>query len=1180
MEHDGRPAGLNFRDNGRKRGHPNTPIPDRNAPGMGSQASLSSFFALAPPPGTPAPPRLDQTQSQNMDEVPQEEPLSVYATEEDYSKPYFPRIDYLEPSIVPSDMHNRMDLNYTSWAIRHAVITNIQPLKHEQETVLKELRDLAQFVKGIGLHSKYLIDQSAKQDKAIDLVREGLAQTIYPLIKKVEEDQALLTKQTVQQQPTRPQQPQQPPQQQQAQQQLPRSFANVARANNQNQETFQMVQRKKAAKKADPLFKPEFSRTNRDVIVECNAPSVQAPCNQTPSEIRTRINAGFPDAKCHFIAARKTLNHNIVLETKFDSSAETVLAYKHEIKDALTAMRIYVIDIKANSKWSKFLLHGIPTTIGDGLDAGQLVASEIRNNYGDKFELAQIPRWITKPEKRAGKEHSSIIVALPGSFTIQTLGLQSLLLFDRHCSLEPYLNIREDTQCRCGHCAEDHTTDNHPCKSCSGGVKCTHSPIRCYNCKGFHKAIDRACPERAKATLRASLRFNESRPQKIAPALINVAPVIPAPGAPAPISTPAPPAPEPTIQVPATPAPAPVVNDHDMGNAQQKCARDGFPGVPLQLFRVDASFGHAGPPRFDPTQPQNLDEEYPQAYPQEYPQEDPQGEPLSIYASKEDYSKTYLPRVDYLDPSIVPGEMHNRMDMNYTSWAIRHAVITHTQPLKTEQETILKELLDLAQFVKGIALHTKYIIDHTNKHDKAINAVREGLAQTIYPLIKKVEEDQALLTKQATKQFEETQTLILSRPNPPPPPPALPALPALPITARPAHPRPAQTVQQQPPQPPQPQQLQRPQQQPQPSRSFANVARANNPLQETFQVVQRKKAAKKADPLFKPEFSRTNREVIVECNAPSIQAPCNQTPSEIRTRINTGFPDAKCHFIAARKTLNHNIVLETKFDSSAETVLAYKHEIKDALTAMRIYVIDIKANSKWSKFLLHGIPTTIGDGLDAGQLVASEIRNNYGDKFELAQIPRWITKPEKRAGKEHSSIIVALPGSFTIQTLGLQSLLLFDRHCSLEPYLNIREDTQCRNCLEYGHRQERCSHETGRCGHCAEDHTTDNHPCKSCSGGVKCTHSPIRCYNCKGFHKAIDRACPGGAGATLKASLRFNESRPQKIAPALINVVAPAPIPIPDPIPTPAPPATIQVPATPAPAPVEKDHDMGNTQQV
>ncbi|KAI5839940.1 hypothetical protein DFP73DRAFT_529763 [Morchella snyderi] len=124
------------------------------------------------------PPRFDSTQLQDLDEDPQEhpqedpqgEPLSIYANKEDYSKPYFPRIDYLEPSIVPSDMHNRMDLNYTSWAIRHAIMTNIQPLKAEQETVLKKVRDLTHFVKSIGHNITFLIDQNTKQDKAIDLV--------------------------------------------------------------------------------------------------------------------------------------------------------------------------------------------------------------------------------------------------------------------------------------------------------------------------------------------------------------------------------------------------------------------------------------------------------------------------------------------------------------------------------------------------------------------------------------------------------------------------------------------------------------------------------------------------------------------------------------------------------------------------------------------------------------------------------------------------------------------------------------------------------------------------------------------------------------------------------------------------------------------------------------------------
>lgn len=102
-----------------------------------------------------------------------------------------------------------------------------------------------------------------------------------------------------------------------------------------------------------------------------------------------------------------------------------------------------MINIVVNKKWSNFLVYNIATTIGDGLDSGQLVSPEIRNNYREKRELVQIPRWITNSQKRAGKEHSLMIIALPRSYTTVALGLKSLHLFDRRFTLETYLNIRE-----------------------------------------------------------------------------------------------------------------------------------------------------------------------------------------------------------------------------------------------------------------------------------------------------------------------------------------------------------------------------------------------------------------------------------------------------------------------------------------------------------------------------------------------------------------------------------------------------------------------------------------------------------------------------------------------------------------------------------------------------------------
>jgi hypothetical protein len=315
--------------------------------------------------------------------------------------------------------------------------------------------------------------------------------------------------------------------------------------------------------------------------------------------------------------------------------------------------------------------------------------------------------------------------------------------------------------------------------------------------------------------------------------------------------------------------------------------------------------------------------------------------------------------------------------------------------------------------------------------------------------------------------------------------------------------------------------------------TYANVARGQNPGTNNFQVVQRRKSKPKPDPLFKPEFTKINREIVVETNEAS-----PVTPTEIRQKINSRIQDPDCHLLAARQTSRNNFILETKFVTPASKVMEYRLEIESALTDLKVPFVDIRVNSKWSKFIIHGIPTSIGEGLQAGQLVASEITSNYGTTVQLAQIPRWISKPETRTGKAHSSMVIALPGHYTLENLGLRSFNLFDRTCKLETYLPTNPDTQCRNCLEYGHRQERCKDPSGRCGHCSsDDHRTTEHPCKECAGGIGCTHSPIRCFNCKGHHKATDVACPERAKAKLRAQARAKNSDQQNPEPENAPIV-------------------------------------------
>ncbi|KAH0603702.1 uncharacterized protein H6S33_007361 [Morchella sextelata] len=478
----------------------------------------------------------------------------------------------------------------------------------------------------------------------------------------------------------------------------------------------------------------------------------------------------------------------------------------------------------------------------------------------------------------------------------------------------------------------------------------------------------------------------------------------------------------------------------------------------------------------------------------------------STFAKESDYNDPYQPSIDYLYPSTVPHTTHTQTDLNYITWAIRHATSQICPPS------------DRMEYLEEQSITLRRTVDTLKHQIEAQTNMITNMHSAIH----------ALLNKQPQLQ-------------------------------QPQHPQQHQQQQQQrKPQQPQGQRMPPPAV-PQTAGTWATVASAPGPAQGNFQVAERrKKSAKpKADPLFKPEYTKINREIIVETTAPS-----DVNPSEIRTLVNARIQDESCHFISARRTPKDNFILETKFVTPATKAMEYAKEIEEALLTLQVPVAVIRANSKWSKFLLHGIPTTVGEGIEAGQLVASEIRSNYGENFQLAQVPRWISRAEARMEKTHSSMVIALPGQITMETLGVKFLSLFNRSCHIEAFLPTFPDTQCAKCLEYGHRQEKCKN-NGKCGHCAGDHLTSFHPCNECQGGYRCTHTPIRCLNCKGIHKASDPACPE------RVKRRFLNKGKENALPAQDPPAAPAQ----ELLPIVQVPATTPVGATPVP---EDDQHMTN----
>jgi hypothetical protein len=128
----------------------------------------------------------------------------------------------------------------------------------------------------------------------------------------------------------------------------------------------------------------------------------------------------------------------------------------------------------------------------------------------------------------------------------------------------------------------------------------------------------------------------------------------------------------------------------------------------------------------------------------------------------------------------------------------------------------------------------------------------------------------------------------------------------------------------------------------------------------------------------------------------------------------------------------------------------------------------------------------------------------------LAETARWLTTPEKRVGKQASTMVISLAGTVTMEDLGTPTLIAFNRLCTIQQYFQFSPTQQCNKCQRYGHPLQKCPATTPTCGVCAENHSTSAHPCTipACKAGPTCTHPPICCINCKAPHKATDPNCP------------------------------------------------------------------------
>jgi hypothetical protein len=289
--------------------------------------------------------------------------------------------------------------------------------------------------------------------------------------------------------------------------------------------------------------------------------------------------------------------------------------------------------------------------------------------------------------------------------------------------------------------------------------------------------------------------------------------------------------------------------------------------------------------------------------------------------------------------------------------------------------------------------------------------------------------------------------------------------------------------------------------------SYATILTSGGPLPPP----QEPKA--KPAPLITPDYTRVDREIVAELSAP---IPDSVPDVKILTAINTALKDTGVAFALCRRTQKENIILQTHLHIPANLAEPYLDTISHTLFELGITTTNIKVNSKWTKLVIHNIPTNLGEGPEAGIALATELKIALPG-ITLSQIPRWLTTKEARSNKTRSAMVIAIPGKYSMKSLGISYINLFNKTCKIAEYVSISASTQCKNCQGYGHHSLLCT-KPPVCSVCAGNPDSSKHHCilPKC-GGAKCTHPPLKCVNCPNFpgHKASDPSCLARAKARL-----------------------------------------------------------------
>ena len=260
----------------------------------------------------------------------------------------------------------------------------------------------------------------------------------------------------------------------------------------------------------------------------------------------------------------------------------------------------------------------------------------------------------------------------------------------------------------------------------------------------------------------------------------------------------------------------------------------------------------------------------------------------------------------------------------------------------------------------------------------------------------------------------------------------------------------------------------------------------------------------------KPTFFPKSKRILVIPQQPTSTRLTSAELLTIRNTINNTLKESKAPSNAfvtiVHQNEKGNLVLQTRGDCLAETVLAFKEQLMKALDKPSE---DIKVHETWTKLIVHNIPLDLFPDTQIGMTLLQEEIQSCNPTVQLMLPPRYMSRPENRLLKSASSVVIAVRSASEANNILKNHLLIHNYQRRTERYYQAKPTDQCTNCQGFGHAWQRCM-QSPNCRHCGFGHKSTEHSCTHCPNikGKPCLHIQPTCSNCKGNHRPTDSNCP------------------------------------------------------------------------